>query len=146
MSGWFKAVSLNRIKKGLAFGLSLLLLEVLMLIALASMDNWVVKGLCPSDLQASGHCYAYWIEWYEWSFFCLVLTLLSGLALCWPVYFFRPLPGFTIKRLSFFLMALLALFVILMEFHFVGEAMFTIVLLKGLEHYLLYQDKCPSHG
>jgi hypothetical protein len=137
MSRWFKGVSLNSIKKGLVFGVTLLLLEVLLLIALASLDNWVVKSLCPSDFQASGHCYADWVDWYERSFFCLVLTLLSSSALCWPVYFFRPLPDSTVKRISLLLMALLVLFVILMEFHFVGEVVLTMILLKGLEHYFL---------
>ena len=142
MSGWFKGISLNNIKKGLAFGFILLLLEVLLLIALASLDNWVVKDLCPADYQASGHCYADWVEWYEWCFFCLVLTLLSGLALCWSVYFFRPLPEYIVKRISLLLMALLAFFVILMEFHFVGSVVLTMILLKGLECFIL--SKCRN--
>lgn len=137
MSIWCKDISLNSIKKGLAFGASLLLLELLMLIVLASLDNWVVKGLCPPDFQASGHCYADWIERYEWFFFCLALTLLSGLALCWSVYFFRPLSGTTVKRISLFIMTLLAFFVILVDFHFLGEAVLTMILLKGLECNLL---------
>ena len=134
----------NTVKKLISFGLILLLIETLIIASLVVLYIWVDKSVCPSEYQASGHCYTDWFSWFEWGFYCLALILIHGAILWLTFRFFQPLSSARFKALLWFLTLLLVGFIFVSELRFIGQTIIAIAFIHGFEFYLMSKYKLEN--